>query len=421
MINMTQITEQAIITRFSDHLSSHSRHLAAMQAGIMDARLHQMNDLAGQIGRMLVPPADRIRSAKTISLGRDWLEEFATGEITNCLGPEFLIYNGRRCPRIPNGDLMLISRVRDIQGERGVFDRPAKIQAEFDVQPDAWFYSHPSESTIPLSILMEIALQPCGVLSAWLHTQLRHPDIDFLFRNLDGSITQIKPLDVRGKTITTHATLEKTVFSGKTIIQEFSYRLSCGDEEFVAGHTTFGYFPEETMKSQVGLDGGHRSLPQGQQQNNYERLPRSIDDDLSVHKLNLIDGIRVSQMSITESKGNIQAWRSNTPSDWFYVNHFLGDPVMPGSLGVEMIFQAFRSGISHFSGLPGKVHVTTGNEMTWKYRGQVLPSNSRTDVEIRINEIADLPAAMTFNASASLWVDGLRIYEIQNIALTQQK
>ena len=45
--------------------------------------------------------------------------------------------------------------------------------------------------------------------------------------------------------------------------------------------------------------------------------------------------------------------------------------------------------------------------MTWKYRGQVLPTATRVTVDLEIVEKGDDYAV----ANASLWVDGLRIYE----------
>ena len=96
-----------------------------------------------------------------------------------------------------------------------------------------------------LSIMMETALQPCGVLSAWLGTQLRLPDVDFFFRNLDGDVRYLRKIDLRGKTIQTKAMLTRTVFSGSTIIQHFEFELACEGEVFFEGTSSFGYFPEE--------------------------------------------------------------------------------------------------------------------------------------------------------------------------------
>ena len=51
----------------------------------------------------------------------DQLDEFGTGQISKCFGPDFARYDGHRIPRIPNGDLKMMSRVRSIKGTRGNF------------------------------------------------------------------------------------------------------------------------------------------------------------------------------------------------------------------------------------------------------------------------------------------------------------
>jgi hypothetical protein len=51
--------------------------------------------------------------------------------------------------------------------------------------------------------------------------------------------------------------------------------------------------------------------------------------------------------------------------------------------------------------------------MTWKYRGQVLPTATRVTVDLEIVEKGDDYAV----ANASLWVDGLRIYEASRLGM----
>jgi 3-hydroxymyristoyl/3-hydroxydecanoyl-(acyl carrier protein) dehydratase len=321
---------------------------------------------------------------------------------------------------------MLISRILDIDGIRGEFNQPSAVTAEYDVLPDAWFFSGQNAATIPLSILMEIALQPCGVLSAWLHTQLRYPDIDFSFRNLDGSITLIEPAQLPGKTITTKAVLEKTSFSGSTIIQHFSFSLSSDGLEFLHGTTTFGYFPEQAMASQTGLDNGRRSSPRGNspdvQPNLFEisNLQNKPEYGLPLNKLRMIDSIAYEKNQPSSQLQYIQSGRNNRPSDWYYENHFLGDPVMPGSLGVETIVQAFMCGIQGVSGHPAAIQLACGHEMKWKYRGQVLPTNAMVHVDVQITETKPTSSGILYTGSANLWADDLRIYEIQGLTLIHQ-
>ena len=63
---------------------------------------------------------------------------------------------------------------------------PSTIWAEYDAPHDAWYYQQNSSTTMPYSVLMEIALQPCGLLGAYLGSTLQFPDQNLYFRNLDG-------------------------------------------------------------------------------------------------------------------------------------------------------------------------------------------------------------------------------------------
>lgn len=418
-----QIFEKSIIDRFVKITTEHSRKLADMQSRVMDSRQSHMLFIAGSIGSQIGNPTYHKKYKPSAIYEYEWLKEFALGDITHCLGKEFQIYEGRKSPRIPNGDFLLISRVLEINGTRGDFSNKSSIETEFDVEPDVWFLASGNSATVPLSILMEIALQPCGVLSAWLHTQLRHPQIDFLFRNLDGSLTFFKPADLRGRSIKTRAILEKTVFSSSIIIQHFSFELSLDGDVFLSGQTTFGYFPEETMSVQSGLDAGQKILPWGHKPENQGLL--SVVDNANrrdtIKKLCFIDEMAVSGITKDNPHGYIQASRKNNPNDWYYSNHFLGDPVMPGSLGVEMIVQAFRYGVDRLMQSDSTWQLTPGKEFIWRYRGQVLPANFRVDIDIQLMDVSETSENITITGKANLWADGLRIYELQNLAFTRLK
>ncbi len=422
---MTIVSQQTILDRYKENMVNHAACLADIQSRLMDSRRLDLDRLTSRISLEITGQNPASSTPRHVLFDTDWLKEFALGDITRCLGKEFTIYAGRKSPRIPNGDLMLISRIVEINGSRGDFSRPSTITAEYDVSPDAWFFSDHDNGNIPVSILMEVALQPCGVLSAWLHTQLRYPQVDFSFRNLDGTITMLDPALMRGRTITTRAVLDRTSFSGSTIIQHFNFSLSCDGRIFLKGETTFGYFPEAAMAAQSGLDNGRQTLPRG---DNPEILPgltvisRLADrpgTTLPGNKLRMIDSIAIEKNRQSGRLEYVQSSRQNSPSDWYYVNHFLGDPVMPGSLGVEAIFQAIASAIKVTSGNAGPIRSACGHEMKWKYRGQVLPSNKMVHFDVQVSDVENTSSGTRYTASANLWADNLRIYEISNLSLIQ--
>ncbi|HEX7557171.1 MAG TPA: hypothetical protein VF338_11140 [Leptolinea sp.] len=418
-------TDQVVLNRYMNWADTHLSKLNDLHSQMLALRQTGLQLISDVISKEIAQNKISDQQEKRILFDHNWLMEFATGDIVKCLGPEFGIYQGRRSPRIPNGDLLLMSRIIEIQGSRGHFEQPSMISAELDIAPDAWFYSGTLNGELPLSILLEIALQPCGVLSAWLGTQLKSPDVDYFFRNLDGQVVFLRNIDIRGQTIQTNATLLRTVFSGSTIIQHFQFEMKCAGEVFFKGTSSFGYFPDETMATQAGLDGGKRSQPWGKSleniskigQFNFDSEPQNIG--LPDGKLRLIDGVGIMKVGGIHSQGYVMAERDNNPKDWFYINHFFQDPVMPGSLGIEAIVQAFKSAIHMFSDSKKPVTLAPGVELEWKYRGQVLPNNHRMLLEIHVEDQVKKAGLTLFTGSANLWADDLRIYEIHNLAFLQ--
>jgi hypothetical protein len=136
------------------------------------------------------------------------------------------------------------------------------LVSEYDVPENAWYYlenSHPSN--MPYSVLIEIALQPCGFLSTHSGATLSYPELDLCYRNLEGNGTLLSNPELHCKTVVNEVELLSTVSSGDTIIQTHSFSLSCNGQQFFHGDTMFGYFTRESLEAQVGLDGGKALSP----------------------------------------------------------------------------------------------------------------------------------------------------------------
>jgi 3-hydroxymyristoyl/3-hydroxydecanoyl-(acyl carrier protein) dehydratase len=396
---------------------SHAQVLAIRQAGL---------------SRMAEIFADEVQSLSARNSGkanpvfdRDWLETFASGDVTKCLGQAFQIYKDRRCPRIPNGDFLLISRVMQVKGEPGTFDAPAHITAEFDVPDSTWIFDGAEDGRLPVSFLLEIALQPSGVLTAWLGTQLRFPEINYFFRNLDGDVKLRHNIPLRGKTVKASATLTRTIFSGTIIIQHFDFELAVNGAKILEGTSSFGYFPKEMMATQVGMNAGKPSRPWGDDPQNSRgahqaRPARTLFyPDCPTGKLKLIDEVKLSPGGGKHGRGYAMASRKNSPGDWFYANHFYQDPVMPGSLGIEAVLQAFKTLAHAKAHSDDRFILAEGTSFTWQYRGQVLPTHSRMRVDVHLKNHRAAGDGSILIADAGVWADDIRIYDIQNLALKQ--
>lgn len=433
---MQSISQEDLLKRYLNWWDEHSQQVAALHGRVLELRQVGLRQLAGLIGQQvneiqlqtasqLTPqvggvtfsqPAE-VKPAALFNLAD--LQEFATGDVVKCLGQDYAIYTARRSPRIPNGALLLMSRITQIDGQRGQFSRPSSLQVEYDAPADAWFFEGGLDGELPYSICMEIALQPCGFLTAFLGTPLRYPNTEFYFRNLDGQARITRPIDGRGKTIRTKATLQETVFSGDTIIQRFTFALECDGQVFFEGDSAFGYFTPQSMASQAGLDGGKLVQPWYVQAGGSKerRLSPVENRGLPQGRLRLIEQALIEPAGGANGAGYIYASRQNSADDWYYACHFYQDPVMPGSLGIEAILQALKVFARQQSGAGAEIRLAVGPQMKWKYRGQVLQSHRQMRLEVHIRPVQLSAGRRLLSGDASLWADDMRIYEAKNLVL----
>ncbi len=364
------------------------------------------------------------------------LFEFATGDIENCFGEDFSIYRGLIPPRTPCGDLQLTTRVVAIEGKRGELKKPSSCIAEYEVPRDAWYYAKNSHSSLmPYSVLMEISLQPNGFISGYMGTTLGFPGQELFFRNLDGNGTLLREVDLRGKTIVNDSRLLSTVIAGSNIIQNFSFELSCDGEPFYRGNAVFGYFKSDALKNQLGIDNGRitqawhreRGIKADCQINLLDKNGRSFVAPigkphyrLAGGQLNFIDHVEIVNSGGKAGLGYLYAERTIDPSDWFFQFHFHQDPVMPGSLGVEAIIELMQTyaiekdlGAGFASPKFGQILST----IKWKYRGQINPLNKQMSLDVHITSIEDKDGKRIIKGDANLSKDGLRIYEVTDIAI----
>ncbi len=359
------------------------------------------------------------------------IDEFARGRIANCFGPEYAIYDNKRAPRIPNTDLMFVSRVVELEAERLVTRNGSALVMEYDVPTDIWFYRDNSTPFTPYSVLMEMALQPCGFLSAYMGPTLDYPDIDFYFRNLDGNANLLREVDLRGRTLTNRVQLLSSTTLQGIIIQKYSFEMILDGQPFFTGNSTFGYFTLQALSSQAGLDMG--KPPAKWHEANPNALLTAIPGsrtaapagqsaiELPLGQLAFLNRAEIVFNGGAHGLGYIWGTSTVTPSDWFFKCHFHQDPVMPGSLGLETITQAIQAyaieaGLHKSFSNPRFGHVEH-HEMIWKYRGQVLSDSKEINVEVSIKSIERQGNRLAIIADASLWKGSLRIYQFNQVAV----
>jgi 3-hydroxymyristoyl/3-hydroxydecanoyl-(acyl carrier protein) dehydratase len=260
---------------------------------------------------------------------------------------------------------------------------------------------------------------------------------ELYYRNLDGTGTVHREVPRDIGTLTTTATLTKSSSSGGMIIQEFTLAVTSSRGPIYTARTMFGFFPPEALARQVGVGSSEAerarlaapcttpladgaSFPVDLKQ----RAPEGAGDlALPAQSLLMIDRITGYWPSSSSSGlARVRTVKTVDLGEWFFRAHFYQDPVQPGSLGIEAMVQALMwiaRHEHHHVGMrkPRFEALACGTPMTWKYRGQVVPKNTLIQVEVDVVEFTNADGAVTLRARGALWVDGLRIYLADDLAV----
>ncbi|AHH98383.1 beta-ketoacyl synthase N-terminal-like domain-containing protein [Kutzneria albida] len=355
------------------------------------------------------------------------LAHAAKGDLGTAMGPEFDVYRHRRAPYIPNGDFRFVDRIMLLDGVRGRLTTGARMHTEYDCPPEAWYFADNSAPELPNCVHMETSLQAAILLGYYLGATVDSPEQEYRIRNLDGQAELVKRIDLRGRTIRHESVLLSSQAVTGTVLQRFRYELSADGEVFYVGESLFGYFTEQALGNQVGLPGelpeltGARTLPV-RSEDRWFSPDSKTGLRLADGHLRLVDEVDLVEDGGLHGKGYLRGRRRISRADWYFDCHFHRDPVMPGSLGVEAVIQGLQvliieTGLAE--GFDNAVFaVPRGVPMSWKYRGQILPTDELMVFDLHVREVRTEPDRLLVVADANVWRgDGPRIYELTDVAV----
>lgn len=110
-------------------------------------------------------------------------------------------------------------------------------------------------------------------------------------------------------------------------------------------------------------------------------------------------------------KGEIKAELDITPDLWFFDCHFESDPVMPGCLGLDAMWQLVGFYLG-WKGNPGKGRALGVGEV--KFFGQVLPTAKKITYHLELSRVIERKLVMGI-ANGSVSVDGKEIYTAKGL------
>jgi 3-hydroxyacyl-[acyl-carrier protein] dehydratase / trans-2-decenoyl-[acyl-carrier protein] isomerase len=122
---------------------------------------------------------------------------------------------------------------------------------------------------------------------------------------------------------------------------------------------------------------------------------------------------RVTEIHRDGARGRIVGEQDVNLTDWFFHCHFRGDPVQPGCLGVDAIWQllGLYCGVA---GAPGTGRALGCKEV--EFAGQIRPHNRlvRYEVDIRRFSMLKESGSSVVIGSGKVIVDGELIYSIKD-------
>ena len=121
-------------------------------------------------------------------------------------------------------------------------------------------------------------------------------------------------------------------------------------------------------------------------------------------------------VSITEAggkanKGEIIAELDSIPDLWFFDCHFDGDPVMPGCLGLDAMWQLVGFFLG-WSGAEGRGRALGAGNV--KFSGQVTPKNKLVTYRIEMRRVMLRKLVMGV-ADGTMLIDGKEIYTAEDL------
>ncbi len=133
---------------------------------------------------------------------------------------------------------------------------------------------------------------------------------------------------------------------------------------------------------------------------------------LPVGNMLMVDRIlTISADGGSHGKGEIIAELDINPDLWFFDCHFPGDPVMPGCLGLDAMWQMVGFFLA-WKGNKGRGRALGAGEV--KFTGQVLPTAKKVTYHLELKRVIERKLVMGI-ADGTVSVDGREIYQAKDL------
>ncbi len=346
--------------------------------------------------------------------------EYAKGKPSLCFGPRYGVFDQERfLARLPSPPYLFMDRVIGVEGMLAEMKAGTRVIAAYDIPPDAWYFGAERQPWMPFAVLLEIALQPCGWMAAFMGSAFASEEA-LHFRNLGGEATVHRLVTPQTGTLRMDVRCTQVSHSGGMIIQHYAMSVEDRHGPVYTGKTYFGFFSQAALAQQVGMR-GTKPLIDPAYDIRAEQRPFPREAPFPSDMLRMLDEVWLYPSDADpQGKPLLCGIKRVNPADWFFQAHFYQDPVWPGSLGLEAMLQLMKvEAMRRFGAADGAlgamVAMPPQTTHRWSYRGQVIPTCEQVRVEARITDV-DV-SNKRLRADGLLHVDGRAIYEMKDFGL----
>ncbi|WP_243794389.1 polyketide synthase dehydratase domain-containing protein [Saccharopolyspora gloriosae] len=321
--------------------------------------------------------------------------------------------------RLPGPPYLFITRVTELSAASGSVRPGSHLVAEYDVPGRVWFREQ--SGTVPVAVLMEAALQPCGFLAALMDDATA--DGQLRIRNLDGRLSTVREVSPDVSSLRTAVEFTGLDRWDGTAIETF--RVSCEADGVVVleGTLVFAVTPVERLAAQTGLpatdaDRARLTMFCGRPRIDLRSRPARYFGRAArlpgpmLQMLDRLTGYWPDGGSA--GLGRLRAECDVRADAWYFKAHFFGDPVQPGSLGVEAMCQLLSCYLIE-RGVGDGFRFEPVVPGSWTYRGQVVPSDALVTIELDVLGVELGSGGGHAEAEAWLWVDDRKVYHVPRL------
>ena len=378
-------------------------------------------------------------SLSTVLYDQQSILAFAVGNPSEAFGEPYRVFDEQRTiARLPGPPYCFMDRVIQVEPPAWELKPGGWITAQYDIPPSEWYFSADHSGVMPFCVLLEIALQPCGWLAAYVGSALRSQQ-DLKFRNLGGRAVLHQQVLPDSGSLTMRCRITKVSEAAEMIIENFDFEVLCAGTPVYTGDTYFGFFSAPALGQQKGLGAGDAMVKTMQPYAGTTSGSRVLEmtepftpeaaqgqtvsgEPLRLPGKALLMVDRIDALipdGGPNGLGYIRGIKAVDPEEWFFKAHFYQDPVCPGSLGLESFLQLMKTMAAERWPELARSHcfrMAQGSHHTWDYRGQIIQTNKTVVIEAVITHI-EFGATPMMRADGLLSVDGLPIYKMQNFEL----